>query len=74
MATATLTPASEHAGHDSLGRCDHLHETTSRYDHGEKLMALLLVCPVCGTERIIHRLRYEPSPAHTPTVRIPSGA
>jgi hypothetical protein len=25
-------------------------------------------------EKVIHRLRYEPGPAHAPTVRIPSGA
>jgi hypothetical protein len=40
--------------------CDHLHDTTSRYNPGEKLLTFLLVCPVCGTEKIVETLRYEP--------------
>ena len=40
--------------------CDHLHETTSRYDLAQKLLTFLLRCPVCGTERVIESLRYEP--------------
>ena len=40
--------------------CDHLHETTSRYDHAAKVLRFLLVCPVCKTEKVIHTLRYEP--------------
>jgi hypothetical protein len=40
--------------------CDHLHESTSRYDHDEKLLTLLLVCPVCRTEHVVETLEYEP--------------
>lgn len=40
--------------------CDHLQDTTTRYDHAEKLLSFLLVCPVCKTERLIDSLRYEP--------------
>jgi hypothetical protein len=40
--------------------CDHLHETTTRYDHAQKLLTFLLVCPVCGTEKIVHAQDYEP--------------
>jgi len=41
-------------------RCDHLHDTVSRYDHGAKRLELLLTCPVCETEKVIHSLVYEP--------------
>jgi ribosomal protein L44E len=40
--------------------CDHLHETASRYDHAAKRLELLLTCPVCKTEKVIHSLAYEP--------------
>jgi len=40
--------------------CDHLHDTTTRYDHVRKLLTFLLVCPVCGTEKIVEIQRYEP--------------
>jgi hypothetical protein len=40
--------------------CDHLHETTTRYDHAQKLLTFLLVCPVCGTEKIVDAQHYEP--------------
>ena len=40
--------------------CDHLHETASRYDHRAKRLELLLTCPVCKTEKVIHSLAYEP--------------
>ena len=40
--------------------CDHLHDTTSRYNPGEKLLTFLLVCRVCGTERVVETLHYEP--------------
>jgi hypothetical protein len=42
------------------GRCDHLHDTVSRYDHAAKRLELLLTCPVCETEKLIHSLAYEP--------------
>jgi hypothetical protein len=41
-------------------RCDHLHDTVSRYDHAAKRLELLLTCPVCETEKLIHSLAYEP--------------
>jgi hypothetical protein len=40
--------------------CDHLHETTTRYDHEQKQLSFLLVCPVCGTEKVIESQHYEP--------------
>ena len=45
---------------DGEGRCDHLHDTVSRYDHAAKRLELLLTCPVCETEKVIHSLAYEP--------------
>ena len=41
-------------------QCEHLCETTSRYDHAEKELSFLLLCAVCGTEQLIDRIRYEP--------------
>jgi hypothetical protein len=32
----------------------------SRYDHAAKRLELLLTCPVCDTETVIHSLAYEP--------------
>ena len=40
--------------------CDHLHDTASRYDHAAKRLELLLTCPVCKTEKVVHSLTYEP--------------
>ena len=40
--------------------CDHLHESTSRYDQAEKQLHFLLVCPVCKTERVVDTVDYEP--------------
>jgi ribosomal protein L44E len=40
--------------------CDHLHDTTSRYDQAAKRLELLLTCPVCKTEKLVHSLEYEP--------------
>jgi hypothetical protein len=40
--------------------CDHLHDTTTRYDHAHKLLTFLLICPICGTEKIVHAQQYEP--------------
>ena len=45
--------------------CDHLHDSTSRYDAAEKLMTFLLVCPTCGIERVVETLAYEPRPVWT---------
>ena len=47
--------------------CDHLHDTTTRYDPVEKLLSFLLVCPVCGTEKLVETQpdapRFTPHPA-----------
>jgi hypothetical protein len=40
--------------------CDHFHETTSRYDHEQKVLTFLLVCPVCRTEKVVETQDYEP--------------
>jgi hypothetical protein len=40
--------------------CDHLHESTTRYDRHEKRLTFLLVCPTCGTEKVVETLHYEP--------------
>ena len=40
--------------------CDHLCDTTSRYDAAQKLLTFLLVCPTCGAEKPIDTVRYEP--------------
>jgi ribosomal protein L44E len=40
--------------------CDHLHDTASRYDQAAKRLELLLTCPLCKTEKVIHSLAYEP--------------
>jgi hypothetical protein len=42
------------------GACEHLHDTTTRYDHARKLLTFLLVCSVCCTEKVIETLHYEP--------------
>jgi hypothetical protein len=46
--------------------CDHLHDTTSRYDHSAKVLTFLLVCHGCGTEKVIEKLPYEPRFEHEP--------
>jgi hypothetical protein len=45
--------------------CDHLHDSTSRYDAAEKVMTFLLVCRTCGIERVVETLEYEPRPVWT---------
>ena len=42
--------------------CDHLEDSTSRYDAAEKVMTFLLVCRTCGIERVVETLEYEPRP------------
>jgi hypothetical protein len=42
------------------GECQHLHETTTRYDKARKLLTFLLVCRVCDAERVVDIVRYEP--------------
>jgi hypothetical protein len=33
--------------------CDHLHDTTTRYDPVEKVLTFVLICPVCRTEKVL---------------------
>jgi hypothetical protein len=40
--------------------CDHLHDTTTRYDREAKQLDFLMVCVVCGTERLVESISYEP--------------
>lgn len=40
--------------------CDHLHDYTTRYDPARRLLTFLLVCPVCGTEKVVETQHYEP--------------
>ena len=42
--------------------CDHLYESTSRYDAARKLLTFLLVCPVCEIEEIVQAIEYAPNP------------
>jgi hypothetical protein len=51
--------------------CDHLHDSTSRYDHERKQLTFLLVCPMCGTERVVDTIAYEPR--FTPQAQPESG-
>jgi hypothetical protein len=37
-----------------------LHESTTRYDHDQKVLSFLLVCRICGIEKLVHRQPYEP--------------
>jgi ribosomal protein L44E len=55
-----LVAAARRVGRRGERRCDHLHDTVSRYDHAAKRLELLLTCPVCETEKVIHSLPYEP--------------
>ena len=40
--------------------CDHLQDTTSRYDPVGKVLTFLLVCRACGTEKVVDTQPYEP--------------
>lgn len=42
--------------------CDHLHDTTSRYDAAKKLLTFLRVCRTCGIEEVVETVEYEPRP------------
>jgi hypothetical protein len=48
--------------------CDHVHDSTTRYDRRRKLLAFLLVCPTCGTEKVVETLQYEPRFERHPTL------
>ena len=54
-----MLEATDNTLHRSV-RCQHLCETTSRYDHGRKELSFLLLWAVCGTEDVVERIRYEP--------------
>ena len=41
--------------------CDHLYDTTSRYDTPTKVLTFLLFCPVCGIEKVVETVEYEPN-------------
>ena len=49
------------------GMCDHLHDTTTRYDPIEEVLTFLLICPVCRTERVLEKRHYAPRFQPTPT-------
>jgi hypothetical protein len=53
-------PSLRRGGSCRSGRCDHLHDTTTRYDPAEKQLSFLLVCPTCGTEKAVETVPYEP--------------
>jgi hypothetical protein len=41
--------------------CEHMFDTTSRYETATKLLTFLLVCPVCRSEQVVETLEYEPN-------------
>ena len=45
----------------SYGMCDHLYDTTSRYDRDRRLLTFVLFCPACETETVVETLRYAPA-------------
>ena len=47
--------------HPASAMCNHLFDTTSRYDSDRKLLTFLLFCPVCRTETVVETLAYEPN-------------
>jgi hypothetical protein len=50
--------------------CDHMHESTTRYNRHEKRLTFLLVCWTCGIEKVVETVhyqpRFEPHPATLP--------
>jgi hypothetical protein len=57
--------------------CNHLCDTSTRYEHEQKLLHFLLVCPECGTEQLIETVAYEPRFVPTPEpdqAEAPAGA
>jgi hypothetical protein len=40
--------------------CEHLHDTTTRYDQLRHILTFVLVCPECRTERVVETLEYSP--------------
>ena len=58
---------SERSGSIINQMCDHLHDTTTRYDPIEEVLTFLLICPVCRTERVLEKRHYAPRFQRTPT-------
>jgi DNA-binding CsgD family transcriptional regulator len=54
--------------------CDHMHDTTTRYDHVKKLLSFLLVCPVCGTEKLVETKPYAPHFTPHPASQTPAAS
>jgi len=54
--------------------CDHLCETTTRYDAARKLLTFFLVCPRCGTAEVVSTMSYEPRFVPTPAPDAPGAA
>jgi hypothetical protein len=52
----------------------HFHESTTRYGHDQKLVSFLLVCRVCGIEKLVHRQPYQPRFEPHPVPRFRGGA
>jgi hypothetical protein len=57
---AATPDAARHLAAVPDATCDHLHDTTSRYDRDEKQLTFLLVCRVCDTEKVVETMAYEP--------------
>jgi hypothetical protein len=81
MSRRRTTPIAQEITRDSViqmesarrpASCDHLHDSTTRYDRVAKVLTFLLVCPVCETEKVIetchYEARFEPHAA-TPALR-----
>jgi hypothetical protein len=58
--TKRRSSARRSAGALPATACGHLHDSTTHYDHDQKVLTFLLVCAVCGTERVIETQHYEP--------------
>ena len=73
MTVAEWRTERRHRRPASTQPCGHMHDTTTRYDHDRKLLHFLLICPTCGTEKLIETQPYEPhfTPHATPE---PAGA
>jgi hypothetical protein len=51
--------------------CDHICDTTTRYDRAQARLTFLLTCRECGTARVIETLAYEPRFDPTPAPHSP---
>jgi hypothetical protein len=54
--------------------CNHLHDTTTRYDHDSKQLSFLQVCHACGTEKVVETVPYEPRFKPHPAPRATGGS